>query len=67
MKGFEAGLHVLQLVPKMVKLNLSKAKCHCKACKGKNTVIIIRGKPTGRGETIRWACTTEGCGNRGMT
>lgn len=66
MKGFEAGLDILQdKLPKMVARGLFKAKCNCKSCKGKDTVFITRGKPSGRGEVVRWACTN--CGNRGMT
>lgn len=66
MKGFEAGLDILvDKVPKMRARNLLKAKCNCKGCGGKDTVLITRGKPTSRGEVVRWACSN--CNNRGMT
>lgn len=68
MTSFEAALDILQnKVPKMRERGLDVAKCHCKSCGGKNTVVIFRGKPGSRGEVVRWQCRAEGCGNRGMT
>lgn len=66
---FEAALDILQnKVPLMAKRNLTKAKCNCKACGGKDTVIISRAaRPGPRGEIVRWHCTSQGCNNRGMT
>lgn len=64
---FEAALDILQnKLPLMRERKLNKAKCHCKACGGKNTVIITR-YPGKRGDVVRFWCTTEGCHNRGMT
>ena len=64
---FEAALDILQVkLPKMRERNLTKAKCNCKACGGKDTVIIVR-HPGRRGDVVRWACKAEGCSNRGMT
>lgn len=65
---FGPALYVLQeKVPQMVQRNLFKASCHCKACGGKDTVIITRLKPGSRGEVVRWYCKTDGCHNQGMT
>lgn len=66
---FKAALDILQhKVPLMKERGLTKATCHCKSCGGRDTVIILRAtKPGSRGEIVRWSCTAEGCGNRGMT
>lgn len=66
---FKAALYVLEKkVPQMVERGLTKATCHCKSCGGKNTVIINRAaKPGPRGQIVRFWCTAEGCGMRGMT
>jgi hypothetical protein len=66
---FEAALYVLEkMVPKMVERDLTRATCHCRACGGKDTVLILRQrKPGSRGQVVRWHCRAEGCGNRGMT
>lgn len=64
---FEAAMYVLnEKVPQMVERGLSAAKCNCKSCGGKNTVIIQQ-KPGPRGRIVRFWCTAEGCGMRGMT
>lgn len=64
---FNVGLDILQnKVPKMRRLGLSKATCHCGFCEGKDTVIITRF-PGRRGDVVRWKCKVEGCGNMGMT
>lgn len=64
---FGPALYVLQeKLPQMRERGLTKATCHCKACGGKNTVVISR-QPGKRGDIVRFACKTEGCGNRGMT
>lgn len=66
---FKAAMDILEdKVPKMVERGLTRAKCHCKSCGGKNTVIIVRDpKPGRRGQVVRWSCKAEGCGFMGMT